>query len=103
MSLRDVLVERGNFWQDKSKKVENIWDRDPNMPEEEIMIHDGMLVGDVLFDTTPTPEPEKQEIKQSIPETREPSTLLGISEDGTDAITIEQASLRRHTLIVGQT
>jgi hypothetical protein len=44
VSLRDVLVERGNFWQDKNKKVENIWERDQEIPEEEIHIKDGMLV-----------------------------------------------------------
>gem|GEM_PF-3007839 len=44
VSLRDVLVERGNFWQDKNKKVENIWERDPNMPEEAMIINDTMVV-----------------------------------------------------------
>ena len=44
VSLRDVLVERGNFWQDKGKKVDNIWEREEEIPEEEIHISDGMLV-----------------------------------------------------------
>jgi hypothetical protein len=50
VSLRDVLVERGNFWQDKdkNKKVENIWEQNPNMPAEEMIIDSNMLVGDVL-------------------------------------------------------
>jgi len=49
VSLRDVLIERGNFWQDNQiPKVENIWERDFNMPEEELAINDTMVVGDVL-------------------------------------------------------
>lgn len=108
-SLRDVLIERGNFWQDKSKKVENIWDRDGvEMPEEEILIHDDMVVWDVL-PMTIKEQPQAQEydntkkVSEKMPEYTGWSTLLGISEDGTDAITIDQESLRRHTLIVGQT
>ncbi len=114
VSLRDVLVERGNFWQDKSKKVENIWERDPNMPEEEMIIHDDMVVGDVLFDAGSEPEISKEEVLEPVQETKksthkethqdwESATLLGISEDGQGIVNIEQSSLRRHTLIVGQT
>ncbi len=114
VSLRDVLIERGNFWQDKSKKVENIWERDPNMPEEEMIIHDDMVVGDVLFDAGPELGISKEEVLEPIQETkksthkethqdRETATLLGISEDGQNIVSIEQSSLRRHTLIVGQT
>lgn len=107
VSLRDVLVERGNFWQDKdkNKKVENIWEQNPNMPAEEMIIDGNMLVGDVL--PTIQWESEEQEPIQKaiekIPSFREWPTLLGISEKGESIITIDQASLRRHTLIVGQT
>ncbi len=107
VSLRDVLVERGNFWQDKdkNKKVENIWEQNPNMPAEEMIIDSNMLVGDVL--PTIQWESEEQELIQKavekIPPFREWPTLLGISEKGESIITIDQASLRRHTLIVGQT
>jgi DNA segregation ATPase FtsK/SpoIIIE-like protein len=112
VSLRDVLVERGNFWQDKSKEVKNIWERDPNMPEEMMMINDNTLVGDVLFsdaekeevETEPTISPEilPEEMPAQI-HSNEAASLLGMSQDGEAIITIEQESLRRHTLIVGQT
>jgi len=49
MSLRDVLVERGNFWEDNNKKSKNIWERDTEMPEEEMIINDSTLVGDVML------------------------------------------------------
>jgi len=106
VSLRDVLIERGNFWQDNQiPKVENIWERDFNMPEEELAINDTMVVGDVLpVERTETKKDdviEKEPI--NMPTLKEWATLLGISEDGTDAIMIDQESLRRHTLIVGQT
>jgi hypothetical protein len=44
MSLRDVLVERGNFWEEKSKKSKNIWERNIEMPEEEMVIDHNTLV-----------------------------------------------------------
>jgi len=71
VSLRDVLIERGNFWQDKSKKVENIWERDPNMPEEEMVINDTMVVGDVLPpDVITSPEPIEPKVKKPKKEVR---------------------------------
>jgi len=51
----------------------------------------------------PTTHEEQKKTATDITHPREPAALLGISEDGRDIITIEQESLRRHTLIVGQT
>lgn len=65
VSLRDVLMERGNFWQDK-KKVENIWDRDPNMPEEEMIISDTMVVGDVLPENISPPKLDTKNTEKEI-------------------------------------
>jgi len=116
VSLRDVLVERGNFWQDKNKEVKNIWERDPNMPEEMMMINDNTLVGDVVFshakqeegaiETEKEPAINSEIVPEEIPTQihgNEAASLLGISQDDESIITIEQESLRRHTLIVGQT
>ncbi len=50
ISLRDVLVERGNFWEENSKRSRNIWERDTEMPEEEMIIDGNTLVGDVIFE-----------------------------------------------------
>ena len=44
VSLRDVLVERGNFWEENNKKSKNIWERTTEIPEEEIAIDKNTLV-----------------------------------------------------------
>ncbi len=44
-SLKDVLRERGNFWEEKQQKtVNNIWQRDTELPEDEIIITNDMVV-----------------------------------------------------------
>ncbi|MFA6080642.1 MAG: type IV secretion system DNA-binding domain-containing protein [Candidatus Gracilibacteria bacterium] len=100
MSLRDVLVERGNFWEEKSKKSKNIWERNIEMPEEEMVIDHNTLVGDVIFEEKNDSEEEGEIVGNHLGES---PMLLGFSEDHGDTITLDQNSFRRHTLLVGQT
>lgn len=101
VSLRDVLVERGNFWQDTAQKIppkKHLWEEEYTLPEDEIIIDKNTLVGDVIPPSIPQDIPSEKDVVRE-----NHSILLGISENRKDAIVMDQSALQRHTLIVGQT
>lgn len=104
MSLRDVLLERGNFWEDKMKaeEPENVLgneNKDLSPLEDERVMTDiePVTKEELLIDPTILTR------KNNSLSTSPADLILGISEDGQNTISLEQSSLLRHTLIVGQT
>lgn len=108
-SLKDVLRERGNFWEEKQQKtVGNIWHRETELPEDMITLTDDMVVWDVLPEAIENiakkqKESSVQDTEMNRTEEKEWAMILGISNDNEHTIALEQSSLARHTLIVGQT